>query len=173
MLRFTIFVFALLLLSCRNSKDFTADFQNHKFDVSVIEALPLYDTLRQIIVSNYDSFQLTNANYCFNYNYTFDSADRKRGHSTSDMPKILYPKVLELFKTIGRDRIFGFSVCKDTTVEMFIINRHLTKYVLDVRERLKWYPSSSSIKNKSFPIKDTVLSDRWQYSVWYDKRSEF
>jgi hypothetical protein len=52
-----------------------------------------------------------------------------------DIPEIIYPKIVQLFKGIGKENIFGFTISKDSTFEILVRNTHLTKYFLDVRER--------------------------------------
>lgn len=169
---FILFSF-LLLPGCKNSNDFKSDFENHKYDQTVIQNLPLYDTLRQLILTNYDSFHLSSIKTDFPYIYNFDTASQISGYNNTDISEKIYPKTVELFKTIGSNHIFGFTISKDSTIEFLINNTHLSKYFLDVRERLYWFANSNKINKTSFPIKDTLLSDNWQYQIWYDKRAEF
>ncbi len=167
------YIFLLTLLSCKNSKDFKSDFEKHKFDQTVINNLPRYDTLRQIILNNYESFKLSNTNISFTYIYNFDTSTQISKHSNSDVPEIIYPKTVQLFKEIGKENIFGFTISKDSTFQILVRNTHLTKYFLDVRERLYWYPDRSKIVKTVFPTKDTLITDKWQYQIYYDKKSEF
>ena len=169
----TPFLLLLTVLSCKNSKDFKSDFEKHKFDQTVINNLPQYDTLRQIMLNNYDSFNLSNTNISFTYIYNFDSSTQISGHSNSDVPEIIYPKTVQLFKRIAKENIFGFTISKDSTFEILVRNTHLTKYFLDVRERLYWYPKPGKIIKTEFPSKDTLITDKWQYQIYYDKRAEF
>jgi hypothetical protein len=173
MRNFLLFSLLLLSIGCNNSKDFTKDFEKHKFDLVIIQKLPLYDTLRQIILNNYDSFHLTNEKDYFDYIYNFDTSTQISGHSNKDVPTKIYQRTVQLFNQIGSDNIFGFTLSKDSTLEFLIRNTHLTDYYLDVRERLYWYPDSNKLIKSSFPIKDTILNDKWQYQIWYDKRAEF
>ena len=163
----------LTFLSCKSSKDFKSDFEKHKFDPTVINNLPLYDTLRQIVLNNYDSFYLSDTKNDFTYIYNFDTSTQISGHSNLDIPKIIFPQTVRLFERIGKANIFGFTITKDSTFEILIRNTHLTEYFLDVRERLYCYTNTSRIDKTEFPIKDTLLTDKWQYQIWYDKRAEF
>ncbi len=169
----TPFLLLLTVLSCKNPKDFKSNFEKHKFDQTVINNLPQYDTLRQIILNNYDSFNLSNANISFTYIYNFDTSTQISGHSNFDLPKIIYPRTVRLIERIGKTNIFGFMIAKDSTFEILVRNTHLTKYFLDVRERLYWYPEPVKIIKTEFPSKDTFLTDKWQYQIYYDKRAEF
>lgn len=168
-----IFIFTLALLSCDNEKDFKSDFEKHKFDQTVIDNLPRYDTLRKIVLDNYDSFNLNDTNYRFTYFYNFDSLVQISGYSNYDVPQKIYQTTVELFNEIGKEYIFGFTISKDSLFEIFVRNTHLTNYYLDVRERLYWYPRVNKIYKPEYPIKDTLLTDKWQYQIWYDKKSEF
>lgn len=89
------------------------------------------------------------------------------------MPQKIYQTTVELFNEIGKEYIFGFTISKDSLFEIFVRNTHLTNYYLDVRERLYWYPRVNKIYKPEYPIKDTLLTDKWQYQIWYDKKSEF
>ena len=169
----TPLLFLLTILGCKNSKDFKSDFEKHKFDATVINNLQQYDTLRQIVLNSYDSFYLSNTKNDFTYIYNFDTSTQISGHSNSDVPETIYPKTVQLFKRIGKENIFGFTISKDSTFEILVRNTHLTQYFLDVRERLYWYPSTNKIRKTEFPIKDTLLTDKWQYQIWFDKRAEF
>ena len=158
---------------CKNANDFKSDFDKHKFDPIVINDLRLYDTLRQIILSNYDSFYLSETKKEFTYFYNFDTSTQISGYSNNDIPEIIYPTTAELFNRIGKENIFGFTISRDSTFEILIRNTNLAKYFLDVRERLYWYPETTNINKTAFPFKDTLLTEKWQYQIWYDKRAEF
>jgi hypothetical protein len=173
MIKLTVIFLIITLFSCRNSKDFRSDLEGHKFDQTVIQNLPLYDTFRQIIIENYDSFHLSKTNYRFTYIYNFDTSTKRNGYSNTDIPNIIYSQTVQLFERIGRDNLLGFTVFQDSTVHFFIRDTHLSKYFLDVRERLDWYPTSRKIFKTEFPFKDTILGEQWQYQIWYDKRAEF
>ena len=167
------FFLLLIVLGCKNPKDFRSDFEKQKFDTTVTSTLPHYDTLRQLILNNYDSFYLSNAKYNFTYIYNFDTSTQIAGYNNHDVPEIIFAKTVLLFERIGKENIFGFTISVDSTFEILIRNRHLTQHFLDVRERLYWYNNTSKIYKTEFPIKDTLLTDKWQYQIWYDKRAGF
>ena len=169
----TLILLLFTIFSCRSSKDYKGDFENHRFDITVINNLPLYDTLRQLILNSYDSFYLSDAKNDFTYLYNFDSSVQISGYNNYDLPQLIYPQVFRLFERIGKANIFGFTIAKDSTFEILVRNAHLTKYFLDVRERLYWYSKTNRIIKLDFPVKDTLLTDKWQYQIWYDKRAEF
>ena len=173
MLRLCVLILSMSFLCCHNSKDFSQELRLHKFDQRVINSLPLYDSLRSIIIANYDSFRLSDGKNSFSYLYTFDTLHTDSAYNNKDLPPTVYSKTVQLFGKIGSDNIFGFTLSKDSTIEFLIRNTHLSEYFLDVRERLSWYNNSGRIQSSSFPLKDTILGDNWQYLIWYDKRSKF
>lgn len=164
-------VLLLVFFGCKKSKDFRSDFEKHKFDTTVINSLPLYDTLRQLVLNNYDSLYLNDEKNTFTYIYSFDTSIQISGQSNLDIPKKIYSQSVQIFKKIGKDNIFGFTITKDSTFEILIRNTHLTEYFLDVRERLYYHPNRKRIDKAHFPIKDTIIKDKWQYQIWYDKRT--
>ena len=163
----------LILLSCQNNKDFKSQFEKQRFDLTVMNNLPLYDTLLQLILSNFSRFDLSNTKNNFTYIYNFDAATQIGEYNNHDIPEIIYSQTEQLFNRLGKDNIFGFTISKDSTFEILIRNTPLAKYYLDVRERLYWSPKASKIQKPAFPMKDTLLNGKWQYLIWYDKRTEF
>jgi len=173
MKKITFSFLLLYLLSCRSHEDFKDEFNKQAFDQTIIQNLNEYDSLRQIILSNYDAFDLSSSNIEFIYYYNFDSSARIGDHRNTGIPKRIFSRTDDLFKRIGRDNIFGFILLKDSSLVFLIRNTHLPRYYLDVRERLHWLPESRKIVKTSFPSKDTILQRNWQYQIWYDKRAEF
>jgi hypothetical protein len=169
----TSFLLLLISLSCNNSVNFKSDFEKHEFDKTVINNLPQYDTLRQIVLNNYHSFFLNDTINNFTYFYNFDTSTQIGEHSNIDLPKIIFPQTVRLFERIGKANISGFNIYKDSSFQLFIRNTHFTKYFLDIREILYWYPEATRLRKEEFPMKDTLLTDKWQYIIWYDKRAEF
>lgn len=170
---FTYIFLLILFVGCKSSKDFKSEFLKHNFAPTVINTLPEYDSLRQIVFSSYDSFYLSSTKNSFTYFYNFDPSIHISGFSNIDLPKKIYPQAVRLIKKIGKTNIFGFTINKDSTFEILVRNTHLAEYFLDVRERLYWYPNANRISKTEFPIKDTLLTNNWQYQIWYDKRTEF
>ncbi len=173
MKRITISLLLISFLSCRSHEDFKDEFNKQVFDQAIIQNLPEYDSLRQIILDSYDAFHLSDSTIEFTYFYNFDTSTRIGDHNNTDIPEIMFARTNRLFKKIGRNNIFGFTLSKDSTLVFLIRNTHLAKYYLDVRERLYWNPKSQKIVKTSFPSKDTIFKRNWQYQIWYDKRDGF
>ena len=169
---FTPLIF-LIICSCSNLTKFDKEFNEHKFDISVINNLNIYDSLRQLVFGEIDILQFNDSNNEFTYYYNFDSTTKISGHENTDIPKGIYSKTVSFFNKLGKTNIYGFTISKDSTFELLIRNTYLTKYNLDIRERLYWVSNSSKMTKHSFPFKDTLLTDKWQYQIWYDKRADF
>jgi hypothetical protein len=159
------------LLGCNQQKDFTRDYNNWRYDTSIINNLTKYDTVRQLFLSNFDSFKLSNSNFSFTYLYNYDSLSKIEGHSNDSLPKSILPTITRIIKELGKGRIYGFTISKDSTVEIFLKSTHLKEYFLDVRERLYWKTNNHTFDHFPFPYKDTMISKDWQYLIWFDKRS--
>lgn len=173
MLRTKLVCILLISLSSCRDNDFSQDFEDYQYDKEIIRQLSLYDTLRQNLIQNITNFQLNENKPSFEYLYNFDTANASiSGHSNRDIPHILYPATVQLFERIGEGNIYGFKISRDSTFEIFLRNTHISKYYLDVRERLQWHPSGEIQKKAGIPSKDTILLDNWRYIIWFDKRAE-
>jgi hypothetical protein len=165
--------FLSILFGCKDSYYWKKDYINHRFDKVVINRISLYDTLRQTILQNYNEFPWDNTKTNLIYVYNFDTSNQRSGDNHFDIPRKIRPHFVQLFNKIGQDNIVGFIIEKDSSLEILVRNTFIDKYYLDVRERLSWYPQTNKIEKFEFPIKDTLLTEKWQYQIWYDKRSEF
>lgn len=173
MKRSYLFILVISFYGCSNSTKFDKDFNEHKFDTSIINKLKTYDSLRQLVIENIDKFHLNDSSNRFTYHYNFGSTSKISGYENTGVPKEIYIKTVEIFNQLGKTNIYGFTISKDSTFEVLIRNTYSTKYYLDIRERLYWFSNSNRIEKQAFPIKDTLLTDKWQYQIWYDKRANF
>ena len=165
----------LYLISCnvRNDKDFSASFSAFKYDASIIKELHQYDSLKNIVIPNISNFRLSDHTNDFTYYYNFDKSVQISGYSNEDLPKFLYSKITAIFKALQKNKIYGFNISKDSVFEIFIRNTYLQQYDLDVRERLFWKSNKQKFEKSVYPGKDTMLTDNWQYQVYFDKRAGF
>lgn len=168
-----VLILFFLLLGCKDSYYWRKDFDNHTFDRAVITHISLYDTLRQTILKNYSEFPWHNTQGNLVYIYNFDTSYNQIGINSFDIPIKIRSEIILLFNKLGQENIMGFTIAKDSSFKIFVRNTFLDTYDLDVRESLIWYPQITKIEKLEFPFKDTLLSEKWQYEIWYDKRSEF
>ena len=155
----------LLLYGCK-SKYSKYDFKNHKFDVQVIERLPLFDSLGWVLVQYYPSIEQHFKNGMrFQYITAHDGNDLYKAY-----PKEGADKIKGLLNNIGGQYIYGFEVFKDTTMKFLISDTYIQEYNIDISERLSFFPNTDSIKHKEPPTKDTILNKHWQYWIQFDER---
>ncbi|MBK8713090.1 MAG: hypothetical protein IPL97_14670 [Niastella sp.] len=54
------------------------------------------------------------------------------------MPEFIYPSVERIFKKLGKNKIRGFTLQKDSTIEIAAKNLHKEKENVDVGHTLTW-----------------------------------
>jgi len=166
--RITVIVFLCFVAGCR-PKDFTSVFQNQKFDQQVIEKLPLYDSLSNVLLHYYPSIQqYIKEKNSYKYIIYFDSTDTYK-----EFPKEGSERIKKLVTQLSKRFIYGFEVFKDSTIKIYIRDSYLKPYRLNVIERLSYYPAGSDIKHREFPAKDTILNKNWQYWILFEQENLF
>lgn len=168
---------SFLLLLCASgcktkSDDIIPAFQNFKFDAKVMEKLPVYDSLAS---------DISRKIHLFHKNIQADDAY----HAFRYMPA---SKEVEVFKTLpseigidmdqysaklGKDLIQGFDVFKDSTIKIYIRQSRIEKTKVDIWENLSYYPATTEIRRRDYPVKDTILNPHWLYWVRFDKDGLF
>ena len=172
MLKLLYMSFLAAFFSCQAKKDFSEDFKAWPYDPSIISSLSKYDSIRQAVISNIGNFDFSDIGERFTYVYNFDSLSNISGYSNDSLPKPILPFITRIIKELGKEKIRGFVISKDSSFDIWVRATHLQKYFLDVREQLHWKTSTKHFEHLPFPFKDTMLSNRWQYVVWFDKREE-
>ena len=166
MAKFLLLFACIIVLSCISSTDFKKDFDEQQFDQAIVDKLPLFDTLRQLIVSNYDSFNFTGMNNDYTYIHNFDTSS----YIIREIPDQVYPIAGQLFHKIGMYNIFGFTLSRDSSLKFLIRTSRLTNHDIKVQESLNWYTTPNKIKRSNFPVKDTILNDNWKYEIWFNEK---
>jgi hypothetical protein len=160
-----LFCATILQTGCRNS-DLNSTFKNHQFDKQVIERLPVYDSLANTILANYPSAQFNHRTNSYRYIPNLDGNDLYKVFS-----KEAGDKVKQLLTQLGPNLGYGFECYKDSTMKFLIRDTYIGKNHLSIRERLSYYPPGKNIRHREFPIKDTILTNHWQY--WISFEEEF
>jgi len=161
-------VIALFTVSCGSDPMHhdERDLEGHQFDHAMIDKLPIFDSLRQLIISNYDSFRIGGAFNDFTYVHNFDTA----AQPTLDIPSHIYPSVAHFFKMIGSD-LEGFTLSKDSTLKFMLREWANGNHVM---ESMYWYPYASMIRPAELKrrsnaprsyFQDTVVNSNWQYEL--------
>ena len=166
-----IFVIIVLCIATGcGHKALNTYFKNHGFDKQVIEKLPIYDSLANILLENYSSIH-SHIKKEDNYYRYIPSRDGNDIYKL--LPKPGAEKVEQYIAQIGTNHIYGFEVFKDTTMKILISDTYIQADHLYVRERLSFYPLGGNIRQRDFPIKDTILNRNWQYWISFDEEGPF
>ena len=160
---------AILLLSCSDQN--VNEFININFDKNVISNISQYDSIRKLVISNIDSFDFEVQN-SYTYVYNFDASSEISTFSNDSLPISILQEVKNTFKQLGEHYILGFTISKDSCLEILVRNKYLESKHLDIRERLYWKQCHDSFQ-KDPGIQDTILSNDWKYRIWLDKRVGF
>ncbi len=178
MTRFTLLLL-LLIAGCKHSMTTSAELEKHSFDQAVINKLPLYDSIRQILLDNYDSISFTATGGDFLYNYYGDSGESRY------IPKQYENRIFELCNKIGKDNITNFTLTGDSLLTFTIRNERVTMHdpTETITENLYWLSNESkrySLQNGVMTrdtintvAKDTMLGHDWKYEISHWKRGGF
>ncbi len=173
MIRLFIILCLLLTFSCGpGAKEINFDISSYQYDTQVIKHLPVYDSLVVTILENYPAFQhliKEDESYrAYRYMPYSDSSDLFK-----IIPKLGAIKINTYFTQMGKNRIYGFDLFKDSTIKIYIRKVLSEKDQVFVSENLSYYPTGTNIRRREFPIKDTLLNKNWLYWIRFDKPDLF
>lgn len=194
----------LLLVSCNNKRDIKKirqTFNQTTYDSNIIKNVPLYDSLKNIIIKNIDTiFKFRNSRhfvfhlyangdtatiqedanfYQFYYNYGDATAlsygtgqnDQKLidAVSVENMPAFIYPSVDRIFRKLGKDKIRGFTLWTDSTIEI-AAKGFIGQDDIEVSHSLIYKRFFGKNNDPELFVKDTIISKDWQYQIYVDQR---
>jgi hypothetical protein len=177
------------LSSCNdehNPKALRALYDKEVYDSTIINHLGLYDSLKDILISNLDTIcnfrdartpvyhgsgpdsgRVTHEHrgfYMFYYNWDSSAQTYDGCISPETLPPFIYPAVKHIFETLGKDRIGGLTLWSDSAIEI-----NLPKGFIDdntkasVRQLLRW---KRTVGNSDWPyIKDSIIAPGWTYEI--------
>lgn len=168
-----LLIFIWIAAGCQsNTNEVSAAYSNYKFDLKVIENLPVYDSLILSIWEKLSLFQQhIDKNDAYQvYRYIPDSYEPGTFQKLLKEPG---PKVDYYFAKLGKDLIYRFDVFKDSTVKIYIRDWPYEATRVDIEENLSYYPSGTAMQQRTFPAKDTILTKHWQYWMRVNTRRFF
>ncbi|MCU7550126.1 hypothetical protein OCK74_13465 [Chitinophagaceae bacterium LB-8] len=198
-------LFGFVLISCEHKRDVKTLrklFNETNYDTAVIQSTPLYDSLKNIIISYIDTiFKFRNSRhfvyhgdtgketqedadfYNFYYNYG-EATSLSYGTGPNDqklidevsvenMPTFIYPSVDRIFKQLGKDKILGFTLWKDSTIEITVKSFYREKENADVGHILVWKRIYATNIDPDFFYRDTLIAPKWTYQIWVDDHQGF
>jgi hypothetical protein len=166
--KITLITFFCLAVACSNSS-LTAEFNNYKFDKGVIDKLPFYDSLVNVLLENFASIR-PHIKDQSQYGY-MPAEDGNELYKV--LPKPAADEVKLYLTQLGTNNIYGFDVFKDSTIRIHIRQIYSQADHLFIREKLSFYPTGTKIRQREFPIKDTILNQHWQYWIVFDEQEFF
>jgi len=147
-------------------------YNDYKFDPGVIEKLPVYDSLASAIIEKIYLFQKNinenDAYQAFRYMPASFEAD-----VFTTLPKGAGTDIDQYFTKLGKNFIYGFDVFKDSTIKIYVRSRPLETALIDIEENLSYYPTGTKIRQREYPVRDTILNPHWQYWAWINKQPLF
>ena len=172
-----------LLASCANQEQERArqQLKEQQPDTAVINRLPLYDSLRSIVIARLpecfraeDLEQLEDRREWAANTFFLNQKGALQELAPPDkdevrLPADLQKSILGLFQQIGSNHIFGFEIRLDSTFTALIRNEYAKELHLDIRERLSWTAQNDSLQHGAF-MKTVPVAGHWTYLIWYDKR---
>jgi hypothetical protein len=169
----SLLIFILIASGCGSGDEkFKNVYNNYRFDTAVINKLPLYDSLASFVSANIALFHkytdTSEAYQAFRYMPTAYDAGVYR-----QLPAELDSGISPIYKALGEHFIYGFDVFKDSTIKIYIRAYPVKKTMVDIEENLAYYPTGKKMKQREFPVKDTVLNKQWQYWVRLNEQGLF
>jgi len=161
----------LFAAGCKTENKALTAYKAYSFDTTVINRLPLYDSLAAAIsgkIQLIHSFIHDNDSYhAFRY-----MPASKDDEVFKKMPPEAGMDIDRYFNELGKDHIYAFDVFKDSSIKIYIRNRTLEGKV-EMQENLSYYPAGRQIRPREYPVKDSILNTHWQYWVRFDNPGFF
>jgi hypothetical protein len=187
LLTLTIFFsFTAFVIACSEktpSKTIQEVLDHEQFDTNIIRRLPLYDSLKNILIVNIDTiFNYRNAktkvingvdsieieDLSYGFIYMPDKGESSDKISLETLPPPIFLKIDSLCHQIGQNRIYAFNLERGIIrIEMKL------KYISDEETNaetyhlLRWNFSQRADKNSL--EKDTALGNGWIYDIYIEE----
>ena len=176
------------MISCEH-KSLRKLFNQSTYDQQVIESLPLYDSLKNIIVSNIDTiFKFRNSKHLlyhgdtgketqedadfYIFNYSYDTHSKSIDELRENIPEFIYPSIDKLFKKLGQDKVRGFGLWPDSTIEIAIKSIYREDEDANVSHTLVWKKTFSKDTDLDILYRDTIIAPEWTYQINVEKHSD-
>jgi hypothetical protein len=184
-----ILIITFSLSSCNNwhNKKALSDLiKKTTYDTSIIRNLPLYDTLKEILVANLDTiFKFRDARayvyhgsgedsgqttherhhfYIFFYNWNLNHGSSEDDISPKTLPAFVYPVVKHFFEALGKEEIASFTIWTDSGIVIGLPNGYIDERTrASVRHTLRW---NRIVDLSHDPLsKDTIVAPGWYYEI--------
>ena len=185
-------ILTVLCNSCNShdandQKNLQKIFNKESFDQDIINALPLYDSLKTIILRNKTSIiDYRDKISHFNKDLKIDTSHISdtepyffiflSGKGTSDqsislntLPKIILDSILPICNAIGPKYLMGFDIEKHSEfLRIDLKDVYYENTDIETHHTLQW---NWDYRNQQIPfLKDTLLKSKWIYYINSEKR---
>jgi hypothetical protein len=187
----------LLIFSCNSQKagiiedrkEVKKVFDRENFDESIINALPYYDSLKNLILTNKDTIfkyrDVKTSGHSYNekgedsaspviwesYNFIYHTG---RGESSDDIslstiPATILDPIENICKYLGPLRLVGFDLDRHDSSFMIIVkNLYDEKADVETQHTMQWNWDYTNQKVEF--LKDSILRAKWIYYITSEKR---
>lgn len=87
--------------------------------------------------------------------------------NVENMPSFIYPSIDTIFKRLGKNKIRGFTLWTDSTIEISV--KRFSKNDIDVGHTLTWKKTFATNTGADDFHRDTIIAPNWAYSIWVDE----
>ena len=83
------------------------------------------------------------------------------------MPAFIYPSVDTIFRKLGKDKIRGFTLWTDSTIDISI--KGFRTGNIDVGHTLTWKRFFAKNTDPEMFYRDTLIAPKWTYAISVDE----
>lgn len=167
-----------VISSCQNREKELDQVIQTKFNQAIIDDLPAYKRLNDLIVDNIDTIvnfrkaQIEHPERAERFDFLHDNEAEnnfiQNDINFNNMPAFILPKMDSAFSSIKKGKISGFSIHANGMIDMSVEHTFNEKTNCDTYSSLVWHmPENLPI---DLTAKDTVLTSECRYIVHVMKR---
>ena len=191
-----VLIITFSLSSCNNwhnPKALSDLYNKTTYDTAIIHHLALYDSLKDILTSNFDTiFKFRDARnpayhgsgadsgrttyehqdfYMFYLKWDSSAETSEDYISLKTLPAFVYPAVKHSFEALGKNRIGGVTISTDSTIEIYLPKGFVDENTqASVRHTLRW-KRIMDISDQPL-TRDTIIAPGWTYEISVLEREE-
>lgn len=184
-----ILIIPFSLSSCNNwhnQKALSDLYNKTTYDTTIIHHLALYDSLKDILISNLDTiFKFRDARtpayhrsgpdsgrttyehhdfFMFSLKWDSSAETSEDYISLKTLPAFVYPAVKNSFQALGKDRIGGIILWTDSALEIYLPEGFVDENTqASVRHTLRW-KRIMDISDQPL-TRDTLVAPGWTYEI--------
>jgi hypothetical protein len=188
-----LLILLFTVISCKRKhekNDVEVFFNQTSFDREIIQNLPLYNSIKDIAVTNLDTiFKFSNSRHIVdvsdengkierrqedqsscNFSYDFKKHSFFDFSSDHALPSNIEKLLSVCFDKLGAQNIGGFSLYLDSAVEIAVKGIEDKKSHAEGSHSLIWKTVYAKNTNPNLYIKDTVIGPGWTYQIYLEQK---